>query len=117
VHKRIFGPKSNEVTGGRRKLYNEEMHNLYSSNIIRVVKSWRMRWVGHVARKGEIRNAFIILVAEPEGNRSLGRPKSRWVENIKVNLREMGLKDVDCIHLTQDLDRALVNTVMNLRVP
>jgi hypothetical protein len=74
VLRRIFGPKRDEVTGGWRKLHNEELHNLYSSpSIIRMIKSRRMRWAGHVARMGEKRTAYRILVGNPEGKRPLGR--------------------------------------------
>jgi hypothetical protein len=91
VLRRIFGPKRDEVTRGWRKLHNEELHNLYSSpSIIRVIKSRRMRWAGHVARMGERRNAYRILVVKPEGKRPLGRPRRRWVDNIKMDLREIG---------------------------
>jgi hypothetical protein len=86
---RIFGPKRDEVTGGWRKLHNEELHNLYSSPI-RIIKSRRLRWIGHVARMGEKRNAYRTLVRKPEGKRPLGRPRRRWVNNIKKNLREIG---------------------------
>jgi hypothetical protein len=83
--------KKEEVTGDWRKLHNEELHNLYSSpNIIRMIKSWRMRWAGHVARMGETRNAYRILVGKPEEKRALGRPRRRWVDNIKMDLREIG---------------------------
>jgi hypothetical protein len=86
VLRRIFGPKRDEVTGDWRKLHNEELHNLYSSpNIIRMIKSMRMRWEGHVTRTGEKRNAFRILVEKPEGKRSPGRPRRRWVDNISVS--------------------------------
>jgi hypothetical protein len=78
VLRRIFGPKRDEVTGDWRKLHNEELHNLYSSpNILRMIKSRRMRWAGHVARMGETRNAYGRLVGKPEGNRSPGRPRHR----------------------------------------
>jgi hypothetical protein len=88
---RIFGPKRDEVTGGWRKLHNEELHNLYSSpSIIRMIKSRRMRWSGHVAEMGEKRNAYRILVGNPIGKRPLGRPRRRWVYNIKIDLREIG---------------------------
>jgi hypothetical protein len=120
VLRRIFGSKRDEVTGGWRKLHNEELHGLYSSHsIIRVIKSRRMRWAGHVARMGEVRDAYSILVGRPEGRRPLGRPKRRWEDNIKMDLREEVFVDVDWIHLAQDRDRwrALVNTMMNLRVP
>jgi hypothetical protein len=120
VLRRIFGPKRDEVTADWRKLHNEELHNLYSSpNIIRVIKSRRMRWAGHVARTGERRNAFRILEGKPEGKRPLGRPRRRWVDNIKMDLRETEWDGMDWIYLAQDRDqwRAPVNTVMNLRVP
>jgi hypothetical protein len=79
------------VTGGWRKLHNEELHNLYSSpSIIRMIKSRRMRWVGHLAGMGEKRIAYRILVGKPEGKRPLGRPRCRWVNNIKMDLREIG---------------------------
>jgi hypothetical protein len=95
------------------------MHGLYSSpSIIRVIKERRMRWVEHVARMGEVREAY-ILVGMPEGRRPLGRPRRRWDNNIKLDLMEIGFGDVDWIHLAQDTDRwqAVVNTVMNLWVP
>jgi hypothetical protein len=117
---RIFGPKRDEVTGHGRKLHNEELHNLYSSpNIIRMIKSRRMRWAGHVARMGEKRIAYRILVGKPEGKKLLRRPRRRWVEYIKIDLREIGWDDVDWIDLAQDRGqwRALVNRMMNLRVP
>jgi hypothetical protein len=107
------------VTGDWRKLHNEELHGLYSSpSIIRVIKARRMRWMGHVARMGEVRGAY-ILVGRPEGKRPLERPRRRWEDNIKMDLREIGFVDVDWIHLSQDRDRwrALVNAVMSLWVP
>jgi hypothetical protein len=86
--RRIFGPKRDEVTGGWRKLHNEELHGLYSSpSIIMVFKERRMRWAGHVARMGEVRSAYNILVGWPEGRRPLGRPRRRWEDNIKIDLR------------------------------
>jgi hypothetical protein len=118
--RRIFGPKRDQVTEGWRKLHNEELHGLYSSpSIVRVIKARRMRWAGHVARMVEVRGAYNILVGRPEGRRPLGRPRRRWEDNIKMDLREIGFGDVDWIHWTQDRDRwrTLVNTVMNLRVP
>jgi hypothetical protein len=118
--RRIFGPKRDEETGGWRKLHNEELHNLYSSpNIIRIIKSRRMRWAGHVARMGEKRNACRIFLGKPEGKRPLGRQRRRWVDNIKMDLREIGWDGVDWIDMAQDRDqwRSLVNTVLNLRVP
>jgi hypothetical protein len=120
VLRRIFGPKKDEVTGGWRKLHNEELHGLYSStSIVRVIRARRMRWAGHVARMGKVRGAYNILVCRPEGRRPLGRPSRRWEDNIKMDLTEIGLGDVDWIHWAQDRDRwrALVNTVMNLRIP
>jgi hypothetical protein len=108
------------VTGGWRKLHNEELNILYSSpSIIRMIKLRRMRWAVHVARMGEKRNAYRILVGKPEGKRQLGRPRRRWVDNIKMDLREIGWDGMDWIGLAEDRDqwRALVNTVMNLQVP
>jgi hypothetical protein len=108
------------MTGGWRKLHNEELHGLYSSpSIVRVIKARRMRWAGHVARMMEVRGAYNILVGRPEGRRPLGTPRRRWEDNILMDLREIGFGDVNWIHLAQDRDkwRALVNTVMNLRVP
>jgi predicted small integral membrane protein len=107
---RIFGPKRDEVTGEWRKLHNEELHDLYfSSSIIRIIKSMRMRWAGHVARMGEKRNAYRPLETRRRG----------WVDNIRMDLVEMGWSDVDWIGLAQDRNRwrALVNSVLNLRVP
>ena len=102
------------------KLYNEELNDLYCSpNIVRVIKSSRMRWVGHVARMGESKGVFRVLVGKPEGKRPLGRPRLRWEDNIKIDLQEVGCGGMDWIKLAQDRDRwrALVNAVMNLRVP
>jgi hypothetical protein len=84
-----------------------------------MIESRRMRWTGHAARIGEKRNAFRILLGKPEGKRPLGRPRRSWVDNIKIALREIGWDGMDWIDLAQDTDqwRALVNTVMNLRVP
>jgi hypothetical protein len=120
VLRRIFGPKRDVVTGGWRKLHNEELHNLYTSpSIIRIIKSRRMRWAGHVARMGEKRIVYRLLVGKPEGKRPLGRPRRRWIVNIKMDLLEIGVNFVDWIGLAQDRYRwrALVNSVMNLRVP
>jgi hypothetical protein len=89
--KRIFGPKRDEVTGGWRKLHNKELHNLYYlPSIIRSIKSRRMRWTGHVARVVENMNAYSALMGKPEGERQLERPRHRWEDNIKMDLREMG---------------------------
>jgi hypothetical protein len=118
VPKRIFRPKRDEVTGGRRKLHNEELHDLYSC-IIRIMKARRMRWEGHVARMGEKRNVYRLLVGKPEGRRPLGRPRRRWLDNIRMDLVEVERGHVDWIGLAQDRDRwrALVSAVLNLRVP
>jgi hypothetical protein len=119
VLRRLFGPKRNDVTGGWRKLHNEELHDLYSSpSIIRIIKKMRMRWAWHITRMGEKRNAYRLLVGKPEGRRPLGRPRRRWLGNIMMNLVEVGWRDVDCIGLAQDRDRwrALVNLVLKLRV-
>jgi hypothetical protein len=92
VLRRIFGPKRDEVTGGWRKLHNEDLHGLYSSpSIVRVIKARRIRWVGHVACMGEVRGAYIFLVGWPEGRRLLGRPRRRWEDNIEMDLREIRL--------------------------
>jgi hypothetical protein len=119
VLKRIFGPKRDEVMGEWRKLHNEELRDLYSSpGIIRIIKSRRMRWAGHVARMGEKRDACRLLVGKPEGKRPLGRPKRRWVDNIRMDLGEVGWSNVDWIGLAKDRNRwrALVNSILNLRV-
>jgi hypothetical protein len=100
-------------------VHNDELHNLYSSpNIVRVIKTRRMRWAGHVARMGEGRGAYRVSVGRPEGKRSLGRPRRRWENNIKMDLREIGIDGANRIRLAQDRVqwRAFVNTVMNLRV-
>ena len=120
VLRRIFGPKWNEVTGKWRKLHNEELNDLYSSpNIFRVIKSRRIRWAGHVARMRERRGVYRVLVGNPEGKRPIGRPRRRWVDNIKVDLQEVECEVMDWIELAwyRDRWRALVNAVMNLRVP
>ena len=109
-----------EVTGEWRKLRNEELSDLDSlPNIVRVVKSRRMRWAGHVARVGEGRMVHKVLVGKPEGKRPLGRPRRRWEDNIKMDLQEVGGSCGDWIELAQDGDSwlELVSTVMNIRVP
>jgi hypothetical protein len=114
-----FGVMRDEVTGEWRKLHNEELHNLYSSpDIIRQVKSRRMRGAGHVAHMGEERKVFKVLVGKPKGKRPLGRPRHRWEDGIRMDLREIGLGGVDWIRLAQHRDwlRAVVSAVMNLRV-
>ena len=120
VLRRIFGPRRDEVTGEWRRLHNEELNDLYSSpNIVRVIKARRMRWSGHVACVGEERGVYRVLVGKPEGKRPLGRPRRRWVDNIRMVLQEVGCGCMDWIGLAQDRDRwrTLVSAVMNLRVP
>jgi hypothetical protein len=118
VLRRIFGPKREE-DGSWRKLHNDEIHSLYSSlNIVRVIKSRRMRWAGHAARMVEGRGVYKILVGRPEGKRLLGRPRRRWEDNIKMDLKETGIDGANWIQLAQDRVqwRPFVSTVMNLRV-
>ena len=120
VLRKVFGPKRDEVTGYWRKLHNEELNDLYSlPNIVRVVKSRRMRWAGHVARMGEDRGVHRVLVEKPEGKRPLGRPRRRWEDDIKMDLQEVGMGRGDWMELAQDRDRwrALVGTVRDFRVP
>jgi len=94
--RRIFGPRMDEVTGDWRRLHNDELNDLYSSpNIVRVIKSRRMRWAGHVARMGEEREAYRDLVRKPEGKRPMGRPRRRWVDNIRTDLQEVGCGYMD----------------------
>jgi hypothetical protein len=108
VLRRIFGPKREE-DGSWRKLHNDELHNLYSSpNIVMVIKSGRMKWAGHVARRGEGRGVYRVLVGKPEGKRPLGRPRRRWEDNIKMDLREMGIDGANWIRLAQDMAHPLV---------
>ncbi|KAJ4447543.1 hypothetical protein ANN_09550 [Periplaneta americana] len=117
---KIFGAQRDEVTGEWRKLHNAELQALCPSpDIIRNIKSRRLRWIGHVARMGESRNAYRVLVGRPEGKRPLGRPRRRWEDNIKMDLREVGHDDRDWINLAQDRNqwRAYVRAAMNLRVP
>jgi hypothetical protein len=91
VLRRVFEPRRDEVTGKWRKLHNEELSDLYSlPNIVRVVKSRRMRWAGHVARMGEGRGVHRVLVGRPEGRRPLGRPRRRWEDDIRRDLQEVG---------------------------
>jgi hypothetical protein len=99
---KIFGPKREEDRSWR-KLHNDELHDPYSSlDIVRVIKSRRMRWAGHVARMREGRGAYRVLVGRPEGKRPLGRPRRRWEYNIKMDLREIGLDGTNWIRLAQD---------------
>jgi hypothetical protein len=96
VLRRISGLKTDDMMGGLRKLHEEELHNLYSSpSAIRLTKSSTMRWAGHAAQMGVKRNAYTILVEKPEGKRPLGRPRHRWVDNIKMDLKEIGWGGMD----------------------
>ena len=116
VLRKIFLPKRDEVTGDWRKLHNVERNYLYSLPIIfRMMKSRSMRWAGHVARMGESRCVYRVLVGKSEGKRPLGRPRRRWEDNIKVDLQDVGCGGMDWIDLAEDRDRwrALVNAVMN----
>jgi hypothetical protein len=119
VSRNIFGPKREE-DGSWRKLHNDELHSLYfSPNIVRVIKSRGMRWAGHVACMGEGRGVYSVLVGRPEGKRLLGRPRRRWDDNIKMDLREIGIDWANWIQLAQDKVQlwACVNTVIDLWVP
>ena len=120
VLRRIFRPRRDEVTGEWRRLHNEELNDLYCSpNIVWVIKWRRMRWAGHVARMGEGRGVYRVLVGKPEGRRPLGRPRCSWVDNIRMDLQDVGCVYMDWIGLAQDRDRwrTLVSAVMNVRVP
>ena len=120
VSRKVFGPKRDKVTGEWRKLRNEELNDLYSlPNIVRVVKSRRMRWAGHVARMGEDRGVHRVLVGKPERKSPLRRPRRRWEDNIKMDLQEAGGGHGDWMELAQDWERwwALVGTVRDLRIP
>jgi len=120
VLRRIFGPKRDDETRERRKLYNEERNDLYfSPNTFLVIKSIRIRWVGHVERMGERRGVYRVLVEKPEQKRPLWRPRRRWEDNIKMELQEVGCWGKNWIELAQDKDRrrTLVNKVMNLWIP
>jgi len=120
VLRRIFGTRRDEVMGEWRRLHKEELNDLCSSpNIARVIKSRRMRWAGNVARMGEERGMYRVLVGKPEGRRPMGRPGCRWVDNITMDFQEVGCGYMDWIGLAQDRDRwrTLVSVVMNLRVP
>jgi len=119
VLRRIFVPRRDEVTGDWRRLLNEELNDLYSSpNIVRVIKSRRMRWAGHVALRREERGLYRFLMGKPEGRSPLERPKHRWVDNIGMDLQEVGCGYMDWIGLAQDKDRwrTLVIAVIN-RIP
>jgi hypothetical protein len=119
VLRRIFGPKREE-DGSWRKLHSDELHSLYSSpNIVRVIKSRRMRWAGHVARMEEGRGVYGVLAGRPEGKRLLGRPRRSWEDNIKLDFKGTGIDGANWIRLAQDMVQwqAFVNTLMSLRVP
>jgi hypothetical protein len=120
VLRRMFGPKKDGVTGGCRKLRNEELHDLYSSpSIIRIIESRKMKWAGHVAPTGEKKIACRLLVGKEEEKRPLRRSRRNCIDNIKMDRVEIKLDGVDWICLAQDRDkcRALVNAVMSLRIP
>jgi hypothetical protein len=115
----VFGPKREE-DGSWRKLRNDELHSLYSSpNIVKVIKSRRMRWAGHVACMGEGRGVYMVLVGRLEGKTPLGRPRRRRKDNTNMDLREIGIDGANWVRLAQDRAhwRAFVSTVMNVRVP
>jgi hypothetical protein len=119
VLRRISGPKRDQVTGKWRKLHKGELHNLYSlPDIIRQIKSRRMRLAGHVARMGEGRSLYIVFVGRPEGKSPLERPRRKWEDGIKMGLREIGWRNVEWIHLAQERNRwrDVVNAMMNPRV-
>jgi len=106
VWRRIFGPRRDKVTGEWRRLHNEELNDFYSSpNIVWVIKLRRMRWAGHVAHMGEERGVYRVLVGKSEGRRPLGRPRHRWVDNIRMDLQDVGCGYMDWIGLAQDRDR------------
>ena len=120
VLRRVFEPKRDEVTGEWSKVHNEELSDLYPlPNFVRVVKSRRMRWEGHVAHMGQRRGVHRVLVGKPEGKRPLERPRYRWEDNIKIDLQEVGGGCGDWMELAQDWDRwkAIVGTVRNIRFP
>jgi len=106
VLRRIFGYMRDEVTGEWRRLHNEKLNDLNSSpNIVREIKSRRMRWAGYVVRIFEERGVYRVLEGKPEGRRPLGRPRRRWMDNIRMDLQEVGCGYMDCIGLAQDRDR------------
>jgi len=119
VLRRIFGRRRDEVTEEWRRLHNEELNDLYSSsNIVRMIKSRRIRWAGNVARMREERGVYRVLVGKPEGKRPLVRPRRRRVDNIRMDLQDVGCGYMDWIGLAQDRDGwwTLVSAVVNIRV-
>lgn len=120
VLRKIYGPKRDEMTGEWRRLHNEELHGLYDSpDVVKIMKSKRLRWAGHVARMREKRRLYSILVGRPDGKRPLGRPRRRWEDNIRRDLREVGVRDENWLDTAQDRIqwRTFVTAAMNLRVP
>jgi hypothetical protein len=118
--RKIFGPKREEDEEGWRRLHNEGLHKMYGSpNITRVIKSRRVRWTGHAACMGEMRDAYKTLVRKPEQKRPLGRPRHRWEDNTRMNLGETGWEGVNWVYMAQGRDQwwDLVNMVTNLQVP
>jgi hypothetical protein len=118
--RRIFGSKKDDAIEKWKKQHHEELNDLYCSpNIVRVIKSRRMRWVGHVARMGKGRGVYRVLVGKPEGKRPLRRVGRRWGDNIKTELQELKCGDIDWIELAQDMERwrGSVNAVKILQVP
>ena len=119
ILRRIFGPKRDE-NGEWRGLHNEELHSLYGSpNIVRVIKSRRLTWAGHIARMEKGRSAFKILTGKPTGKIALGRPRRRWEDNIRMDLEEIGINACNWVDSSQDRNywRALVNAALIPRVP
>jgi hypothetical protein len=120
VLRRIIAPKTEEGAVGWRRLHNEDLYNVFASpNIILVIKSRRMKWKEHVTHMEEIINSYKILVGKSERKRPLGRPRRRWEDDIRMDLREVRWEGVDWMYLVEDRDqwRSVVNTVVNLRVP
>jgi hypothetical protein len=119
VLRRIFGPRR-EKNGSWRKFHNDELHSLYfSPNIVSVIKSRRLKLAGHVACMGKGRDIYRVLVGRPESKRPLGRSRRRWEDNIKLDVREIGIIEANWIQLAQDMVQwwVFVSTVMNLQVP
>jgi len=110
VLRRIFGSKRDEVTGEWRKIHNEELNNMYSPNIVRVIQSRRMIWASHVVRMGDRRVVYRVFVGKPEGKRPLGRSRHRWEESIKMALQEEGCGGMDWIELTEYITTHIIGT-------